>query len=107
MEKNVIATYAPGSDAMHFDEPWKIHWTPEGGGPYPDFDGELTVRADENYRTSILELTGHYQPPMGVAGAIFDAVAGSHIAKVTAQELLKSIGDAMEEQYNAEEKAKG
>jgi len=105
--KNVIATYAPGFDSMHFDQPWKIHWTPEGGGPYPDFDGELTVRADEDYPTSILELTGKYRPPMGVAGAIFDAMAGSQIAKLTAQELLKNIGDKMEEQYNAEEKTKG
>ena len=91
---------------MNFDEPWTIHWSPVEGGAFPDFDGQLTVRADEDYPTSILELTGSYTPPMGLVGAIFDAIAGSRIAEATARELLKTIGCSMEAQYNAEEQAK-
>ncbi|MDP9018190.1 MAG: hypothetical protein M3N19_07705 [Candidatus Eremiobacteraeota bacterium] len=106
LHKDVVATYTPGADPMHFDQPWKIHWTPADGGPYPDFDGELTIRADEDYPTSILELTGQYKPPMGVAGALFDAVAGSRLAEATAQELLKRIGRSMEMQYSSEEEQK-
>lgn len=106
LHKDVIATYAEGTDPMHFDQPWKIHWTPAEGGPYPDFDGELTVRADEDYPTSILELTGSYRPPLGVPGAIFDAVLGKRIAEATARELLRTIGENMEARYRAEEAAK-
>ncbi|MHB8433987.1 MAG: hypothetical protein ACYDCA_10395 [Candidatus Tyrphobacter sp.] len=91
---------------MHFDQPWKIHWEPAGGGPYPEFDGELTVRADEDYPTSILELIGTYKPPMGLVGVVFDAIAGARIAEATAHELLKNIGQVMEAQYNAEERTK-
>lgn len=106
ISREVIATYARGTDAMHFDEPWKVHWTPKGGGPYPDFDGELTVRADEDYVTSILELRGDYKPPGGAAGRAFDAVLGSRIASATARELLNTIARSIENRYRREEAAK-
>lgn len=91
---------------MHFDQPWKIHWKPASGGPYPEFDGELTVRYDEDYTTSILELSGDYRPPLGLVGALFDVIAGARIARATANELLGTLGDEMERRYNAEERAK-
>ena len=106
LHRDVIATYSLGVDPMHFDQPWKIHWALADGGPYPDFDGELTVRADEDYPTSILELVGRYTPPMGLAGAVFDAVVGARLADATAQELLKRIGLLMETQYLTEEQHK-
>ncbi len=105
LQQDVNATYALGADPTHFDQPWKIHWKAPHG-PYPEFDGELTVRADEDYPTSILELTGNYRPPLGAAGVVFDAIAGSRIADATAKELIRSLGHAMEQQYDAEEKAK-
>lgn len=103
LHKDVLVSYAMGADPMHFDEPWRIHWIPAGGGPYPTFDGELTIRADQDYPTSIIELTGSYKPPLGIAGAAFDAVAGSRIATATAQTLLRQLGDAMESRYRGEE----
>lgn len=103
LRKDVLVTYGTGVDPMHFDEPWDVHWVPEGGGPYPAFDGELTIRADQDYPTSIIELTGSYKPPLGVAGAAFDALAGSRIAAATAQTLLQQLGDAMERRYESEE----
>lgn len=106
LRKDVLVTYGTGADPMHFDEPWHIHWVPAGGGPYPEFDGELTIRADQDYPTSIIELTGAYKPPLGVAGALFDAVAGSKIASVTAQKLLAELGDEMERRYRSEESLK-
>ena len=105
LRKDVLATYSQGIDPMHFDHPYRIHWKAEGGA-FPVFDGELTVRADEDYTTSILGLTGDYEPPMGIAGAVFDAIAGSRIAKATAQELLKSIAMSMEQRHAVEEAAK-
>ena len=103
--KNVVVTYGSAVDPMHFDEPWHIHWEPRSG-PYPVFDGELTVRADETYETSRLELQGTYNPPGGTLGVAFDRVVGKRIAAATAQALLERIGGEMESRYAADEKAK-
>ncbi|HTU82186.1 MAG TPA: hypothetical protein VMF61_08660 [Candidatus Acidoferrales bacterium] len=104
--KNVLVTIATADDPMHFDQPWKVHWTPEGGGPYPDFDGTLTVRADEDYHSSVLELRGDYRPPGGIVGAAFDLAVGSKIASATARTLLDEIASVMESSYAAAERAK-
>ena len=104
--KSVIVTFGAGVDPMHFDQPWKVHWTPDGGGPFPDFDGELTVRAGEDYTESIVELAGTYRPPGGLAGAAFDKIAGSRIAALTAQRLLEEVGRSMEDRYHRDEAAK-
>jgi len=104
--KEVAVSVAPARDPMHFDEPWKLQWEPQGGGLYPAFDGTLTVRADESYAGSILELEGTYNPPLGAAGAAFDMVFGKRIAAETAREFLRRIGTAIEEQYHEVEEAK-
>lgn len=106
LKKDVVVTFSPGIDPMHMDQPWRVHWTPDGGGPYPDFDGELTVHADEDYTSSALELQGDYRPPGGALGQAFDAVVGGRIATLTARELLKRLGDEFESRYRAEEAAK-
>ena len=106
LKKDVAVTFAPGTDPMHFDQPWRVHWTPEGGGPYPDFDGELTVRAAEDYTTATLELRGTYKPPGGVAGQAFDWIAGSHLASATAQQLLAELAGEMEQRYRQAEAEK-
>ncbi len=106
IHREVLATYHRGSDPNHFDEPWRVHWTPKGGGPFPDFDGEITVRADENYVSSILELRGDYRPPGGIAGAAFDAMLGNRIASATARKLLTTIAREIEQTYHAQEEAK-
>jgi hypothetical protein len=106
IEKNVLVSYGRGQDPLKFDEPWLVHWTPEDGGPYPDFDGALTVRADESYRRAILELRGEYRPPLGTFGQAFDLVLGARIAAGTARGLLNEIGAVMEDQFQAEERFK-
>jgi hypothetical protein len=105
LSKDVIVTFSPAVDPMHFDQPWRIHWKPQAG-PYPEFDGELTVRADETYKSSVLQLQGAYRPPGGALGAAFDWAAGSRIATATAQALLRRIGDGMEARYRRDELAK-
>lgn len=107
LKKDVIVTFTPGIDPMHMDQPWRIHWTPEGGGPYPDFDGELTVRADDDYTNCVLELVGEYKPPGGMLGKSFDLVAGSRIAALTARALLERLGEEFVARYNEEESQKG
>ena len=106
LEKNVLVRYERGKDPLHFDEPWDVYWTPEGGGPYPDFAGTLTVRADESYRAAVLELQGDYVPPFGTVGRAFDMVLGAKIASATAKDLLRQIARVMEERYLSEEAAK-
>lgn len=99
--KDVTVSVSPGADPMHFDQPWTLHWSPAGGGPYPDFDGEMTVRADEDYTSCLLELEGGYRPPGGALGEAFDAVAGRKIASATARALLEKIGAEMVERYRS------
>ncbi|HKE36704.1 MAG TPA: hypothetical protein VKB39_04690 [Candidatus Baltobacteraceae bacterium] len=101
VSKDVVATVKEGADPMHFDQPWKVHWTPLDGGPYPDFDGEITVRADEDYTTCLLEVTGDYRPPGGVLGQAFDALAGHKIAAATATALLEQIAAIIVARYQS------
>ena len=103
--KEVIVTYDAAVDPMHFDEPWHVHWKPKSG-PYPEFDGELTVRADETYESCRLELKGSYRPPGGALGAAFDRVVGNRIAEATAQALLERVGAELAARYAADEKTK-
>ena len=103
--KQVIVTYGAAVDPMAFDQPWRIHWTPEAG-PYPQFEGLLTVRADETYQAAQLELEGSYLPPGGALGAAFDWAVGGRIASATAQALLERIGAEMESHYARDERAK-
>lgn len=106
LEKDVVVTYGRAVDPMHFDELWSVRWEPLGGGPFPAFEGELSVRADERYETCRLELRGTYEPPLGAAGKAFDAVVGSHAAAATARALLHDIGGSMVVRYQSEEDAK-
>lgn len=106
LEKNVLVHYEPSVDPLHFDEPWKVRWTPENGGPYPDFSGEITIRADETYQNAVLELCGDYVPPLGLPGQVFDMAIGSRIASGTARALLQTIAGEMENRYRKEEAAK-
>lgn len=105
ISKDVLVEVKHGIDPSHFDQPWVLHWEPIGGA-YPSFDGRLTVQAEDTYRTARLALDGSYTPPGGAAGAAFDAVVGTKLASATAKELLRKIGDALEQRYQMEEAAK-
>jgi hypothetical protein len=101
--KNVLVRYERGRDPMHFDEPWRVLWTPEESGPYPDFAGELIVRADEAHPGAVLELHGDYAPPLGAVGRAFDMVLGAKIASATARALLAQIRAQLDARYEEEE----
>ena len=85
---------------------YKVQWEAEGGGPYPVFDGELTVGGDEDYNAFWLVLDGAYAPPGGVAGQVFDAVIGRRIAATSARGLLSEIRIEIEALFAAQESAK-
>ena len=67
-----------------------LSWAPRDGGPYPTFNGTLSV-AQDAIGWSRVEIDGTYQPPFGIAGAAFDAVLGHRIAQQTALELLAEM----------------
>jgi hypothetical protein len=104
--KAVDVRYGRGKDPMHFDEVWTVAWEPHGGGPFPGFNGQLTVRADEDYTSCILELAGEYEPPLGPVGAAFDALVGAHLAAATASDLLRAIGARLVAMYRENEASK-
>jgi hypothetical protein len=85
---------------------YSVNWAAEGGGPYPVFDGELTIGSDEDYNAFWLVLDGAYSPPGGVAGQVFDAVIGHRIATASARGLLTEIRSEIETLFGAQESAK-
>ena len=96
------AVHRPQDMTPHY----KVHWEAESGGPYPVFDGELTIGGDEDYNAFWLDLNGVYTPPGGLAGGLFDAVIGRRIADATARGLLAEIRTTIENLFAAEERAK-
>jgi hypothetical protein len=77
-----------------------ISWEPEGGGPFPSFDGTLSAEPvdDEHCR---LRIVGRYAPPGGPAGALFDAALGSRIAVATVRDLLGQLRPYVEAERRA------
>jgi hypothetical protein len=102
LEKNVLVRYKRGRDPLHFDDPWHVYWTPEGGSPYPEFHGDITVRAEENSR-AVLELYGDYAPPFAPDQKTPDIIAGARIASSTARKLLERIAADIEERFALDE----
>jgi len=78
-----------------------IVWEAEGGGAFPAFTGSLSA-ADEGAGFCRLDLDGAYSPPLGPAGALFDAVLGKRIAQATVGDLLLRLRRICEEAYAAE-----
>jgi hypothetical protein len=79
----------PGFEIM------EIAWQAHDGGPYPVFRGTLSVE-DVGGNFSRLDLDGSYDPPLGIAGVVFDAVIGHRIAVEAARKLLDEIKVGME-----------
>ncbi|HTU82191.1 MAG TPA: hypothetical protein VMF61_08685 [Candidatus Acidoferrales bacterium] len=102
LEKDVTLAYqaSPG-DAE--DSPWALNWKPVGGGPYPHFRGHLSIEGTDGQSAPALVLDGAYVPPLGAAGAAFDAVVGARIASATAREFLRSIAGKMERERARDE----
>ena len=67
-----------------------VSWEPKDGGPYPHFHGTLSI-AEDAIGWSRIEIDGTYQPPLGIAGAAFDAAVGHRMAQSTAAELLDEL----------------
>ena len=72
----------------------EVSWRPVSG-PYPTFKGKLfALRGDRS--SCRLEIEGNYDPPGGVAGAVFDAILGHRIAAESIHDLLVRFKSAFE-----------
>jgi hypothetical protein len=106
LEKNVVFTVSNIAAGADMVPRLTLHWEPEGGGPFPTFDGTLTIEAGDDYSDCAIALRGTYEPPFGVAGKTFDATAGRRIASATAREFLERIRDYVEDAYRETEREK-
>jgi nucleotide-binding universal stress UspA family protein len=62
----------------------------------PNFRGTLRMRINGE-RTRLI-LDGNYAPPGGPLGVLFDAIGGSRMARATANDLLRRIAGALEDE---------
>ena len=106
LEAPAVVTLTPAHRPQDMAPRFSVHWEAESDGPYPVFDGILTVEGGDDYDEYRLALEGTYQPPLGIAGKAFDLVVGNRIADRTAQELLADIAGVMEARFANEEAAK-
>jgi hypothetical protein len=75
-----------------------IHWQPDDTTLFPTFDGRVDAQP-EGPNACELSLIGTYDVPMGVAGALFDAVVGFRIARGTLEGLLAEFKRLIEDDY--------
>jgi len=83
-------------DDQNLNDIIRINWAPEGSVALPKFQGTLVAWGDGAPRSSYIELDGLYDPPLGVAGQVFDAAIGHKIAESTAREFLEDLKRAIE-----------
>jgi hypothetical protein len=106
LQRAVLATFERVGLASGWNDTVHVKWRPEGGGPFPDFDGTLKIVPDEDYSACWLALDGTYVPPGGIAGKLFDAAVGTRIAHATGRRLLEQIKTDVEATFNREEREK-
>jgi len=106
IERDVIATIAPAHKPEDMTPRYRVQWAPETPGPYPLFAGELRVGAADDYDAFYLILDGSYEPPLGIAGGAFDALAGKYIAQQTALDLLSNVKSFIETAFARNEAGK-
>jgi hypothetical protein len=71
---------------------YAISWQPVEPGPLPSFSGTIFIGASETHEDqSIVTLDGHYHPPLGVVGEMFDALVGKRIAEASASDLMNRV----------------
>lgn len=106
LQHPAVVTLTPAHRPGDMTPRYAVHWEPDGGGPYPVFDGQLSVGGSEDYDEFWLVLDGGYQPPLGIPGKVFDAVLGHRIADETARALLVDVAREIEAHVAQEEAAK-
>jgi hypothetical protein len=102
LEHNVEAELEPVRTEQPLEYRVNISWKPTGETLLPSFSGTLRFQWDEEYGNTWLVVEGDYEPPLGVAGKTFDAIAGQHIARGTLRALLDDFRSVVETARAAE-----
>jgi hypothetical protein len=105
LERDVLATLAPKPGYPGY-ELMRIEWEPKDGGPYPSFNGLLSI-ADEGAGFCRIDLDGSYAPPLGPLGVAFDAALGHRFAHETLVDLLGRLKRACEARHASERATRG
>lgn len=95
LDHEVAVTARRTRDDQNLNDLIRIGWKPEGGGPYPSFEGTLVTWAEDDASRTFVELDGTYAPPLGAGGEAFNAAIGRAIAQSTAHALLRDIARAI------------
>jgi hypothetical protein len=96
LERRIVATLYPLRSISDPHPTYSVTWAPETNGPFPAFAGALAVERSACADRFGLIMSGHYEPPLGVVGALFDAALGRRIARASARDLLRSIASYVE-----------
>jgi hypothetical protein len=95
LHREVTARFVPLGDA---NRAYAVAWEPVAAGPFPAFSGTLFIGENEaDPSETFVTLDGHYHPPLGVAGDVFDALIGKHIAQASAADLLERMSMYMDD----------
>ncbi len=86
------------TDTARIHDALLLAWKPDHDAAFPGFRGVLTVRPQN--RGVSMQLQGNYDPPFGLAGKLFDVVAGNRIAKLTTGRLLHQLIKDVEAKWN-------
>ncbi|MHB8146447.1 MAG: hypothetical protein ACYDGM_04185 [Vulcanimicrobiaceae bacterium] len=85
------------TDRTRHHEALVIQWKNHTLFPVPRFRGILTVRP--NGLATEIRIEGHYTPPLGAFGQIFDAAVGRHIARRSLGRFLGRIAAFINGEY--------
>lgn len=91
LDREVRVEARAGRDEDNLNNVVRIAWEPEETVIFPRFEGVLLAWGEDDPQHSFIELRGHYTPPLGAAGQVFDDVIGYKIAQTTAREFLRDI----------------
>jgi hypothetical protein len=83
-----------------------VRWEPSEPGPFPTFEGTLSVHGEDDYNSFTLAIEGAYEPPGGVVGAAFDGIIGARVAGACARNLLAQIAGEIEAAFAKDEAEK-
>ena len=75
-----------------------MSWDPLGTRAVPSFAGKI-VASDDGPERARLAIEGRYKAPGGLAGKLFDALAGVRIARATLVALLTQLAAGIDAEY--------
>ena len=76
LEREVRIEAREARDDENLNNLMRIAWQPEGTVMFPRFEGTLVAWGEDDPAQSFIELRGHYTPPLGAAGQVFDELIG-------------------------------